>query len=159
MTDPSITIELLKVLGSGAVGAFAAILGQRIAAKHAERRHELEIQQRERQMWAQFVAPIAGRRIDAYESIYDTIQTAIETSEIPMSDYLSLRKRLLYLPEPARQQIVTALTTLLSARRDQDPTRKDSAITNLKQAQRSLEDSLGVKRLEEGLERIGFSKN
>jgi hypothetical protein len=141
------------------VGALSAIVGQSVAARHAERRHELEIQQRERQMWAQFVAPIATRRIDAFEAIHDTIQTAIETGEIPMNEYISLRRRLLYMPSGLRAETLAALTSLLSARREPDSVRKDSSIAALKVAQASIEEALGIRRLEEGLSRIGFSKD
>lgn len=159
MAEPTVLIEIIKVVASGAVGAFSAILGQHIAARHAERRHALEMQQRERQMWAQFVSPVAARRIDAYEAIYDTVQTAIETGEIPMSDYINLRKRLMYLPSNLRDRTVTALSMVLAEKRANNSQGVTEANALLKEIQTDLECALGLKSLEDGLQQIGFTSN
>lgn len=152
--ESQIALEIVKVVASGAVGALSAVLAQYISAKHAEKRHATEIAQRERQMWAQFATPMASRRIDAYENIYDTIQTVVETGEISMSDYVALRKRLIYLEPAIRDPLLLELGRAIAATRSNDQSTISDSQSRLRDIQAHLESSLGLRTLEDGIRKL-----
>lgn len=142
MTSPDY-IDLLKIVIPGLLGAGAAILGQVVSAVFAARRHTLELQQREQQLRAQYLAPIAARRIDAFETIYELIQKAIEERQLSLKDYERTRRLLLYFEVAQREKIVAALTNLLRASNSKDESALESATKTLKLVQRDIEANFG----------------
>lgn len=141
VTPPS--LEIWKLVIPGVIGASAAILGQIVANVFASRRHAKEMQQRDQQLKAQFLSPIAARRLDAYETIYETIQKAVEDRQLTLPDYERARPLFLYLPPALRDAVVNALVDLLRASSSDDEAAIQSAILRLKESQDGVDNELG----------------
>lgn len=151
MEEPSATLEIAKLVASGALGALSALLGQWLSNRSAARRYEAEVKQRERELWAQLaVAPLGPRRMEACEEIYDRVQGAIETKRLDMNDYLALRPKLLYVPG-LRPRLLSALLLLAEATRSDSKQQQEAAVEDLRQAQEALESELGLPIMESGV--------
>ena len=118
-----------------------AALGQLVASFFADRRHRIEIEQRERASYAQFVAPAASRRLDALETVYDMLQKTIEEKKISMPDYESLRKNLIYIPSSLGARLILSLKTLISGAKGRG---LEEAISETKAVQAEIQGLLGL---------------
>lgn len=142
-SDTTATIEMLKIIVPGAIGAASALLGQLIANIFADRRHAIELRQRDAQNKVQFLSPLATRRMQAFETIYELIQKAVEEKQIKLADYEHTRPLFLYLDPPLRETVVNALTNLIRASNSRDQNSIACATAALKLAQDQVENDFG----------------
>lgn len=140
---------VLSVLVSGLVAAFSALAGAYITNRAAQRRQELDIQQKERELWSTFILPTANRRVSALEEIYDTLQHAIEVSRLEMAEYKRIRRLLIYIPGQLQGDLIEGLVGLVDAVDKVNRVQNSSAVPQLKKVQAELRRSLGLPAIEE----------
>lgn len=136
-TEPNQTIEILKMIIPGLIGAGSALLGQVIANYYAERRYHKELQHKKEQSKLQFVAPIANRRIEAFEGIFSLVQKALDQKKLDLADYDARRPLFLYVDPLLRQKLIKALVQYI----EEDASEYASGA--LKSAQAELENESG----------------
>ncbi|MCH9033564.1 MAG: hypothetical protein IID42_03570 [Planctomycetes bacterium] len=96
----------------------------------------------------QFLSPISAKRVEAIEETYDIAQQAIETGELQLSEYETVRRRSIYLPRSISLSAMQNLAELLRAVREQDNQAKRIAVDGLKMCQTELRRELGITEIE-----------
>jgi hypothetical protein len=149
--NTSQTIELLKIVVPGILGALSAIGAQAVANAFSNRRHSEEMRQKEKQLQLQFLAPHAQRRLAAYETVYELMQKAIEENSMSLRDYEAVRPMLLYIETGVKESVVNSLARLVSATTSGDHKKLQEAVHAVKQAQGALESRSGVSVVNSGI--------
>ena len=145
------------VLASGGIGASAALLGQYLAGRFAANRHRLEIAQREREFLSSFALPLAQTRVGAFEEMYELLQKAIDESGLTDTDYVRVRRLLIYLPDDLRTGILRTLTGFLSAVASGQTAVIQSRIGEIRRCQLDLREALGLSSVESLLDSLRHS--
>jgi hypothetical protein len=140
--------DILLALVSGGIGGTSALAGQFIAQRAARRRHIQELEQRNKELSASFALPLAARRAEAFEELFDLLQKAMDERIMSLGDYERVRRLLIYVPSPLAQPVVTNLTGVLRGHRTQAEADTDEAIANLRALQADIRAAGGVLEVE-----------
>ena len=146
------TEQLLAVIASGLIGALGAIGAQLLSATRDRQVREADIKLRQTELWSSAAMPVAARRVEAFEQVYDLLQRALDAGAIGHSDYEALRRLVIYLPDSLRPDVLQALTDLSAGRGDQ--ARTNAASDRLRNAQRDIRRLVGLNAIDSYIENL-----
>jgi hypothetical protein len=146
--------DLVLSLLSGAAGGTAALAGQLISQRGAKRQHAEDLRQRSEEHLASFALPIAARRAEALEELFDLLQQAIEDRSFTLTQYQQTRRLLIHVPAPLSQELVSGVAALLKARREESAERTELAIESLRKVQQGLRSAAGLEAIDRYVRRL-----
>lgn len=145
----------VKFILPALVGAVAVISGQVLANMFSNRRHKDLVDLQLFSNRVIFLAPIADRRLAAFENIINVIDEALEQKFLTLDQYKSMKPHVFYLELELRRDVMESLARLLRATRENDDEQLTKAIENVEAVQRRVEDAFGVSFVNESVKMIG----